>query len=115
MKINFLGDSITAGAGAEKVENMYTYLVAKRFCAQECNFGVCGTRIAKQVRRTQNPDDDVFMRRALLMDKDADFTFVLGGTNDYGPGDAPIGPPDDRTPETFCGAVHTLINTLWAR
>ena len=28
MKINFLGDSITQGAGAERPENMYTTLVA---------------------------------------------------------------------------------------
>lgn len=112
MKINFLGDSITAGAGAEKVENMYTYLVAKRFCAQECNFGVCGTRIAKQVRWTQNPDDDVFMRRALLMDKDADFTFVLGGTNDYGHGDAVLGSFGDSDDYTFYGAFDNLVEYL---
>ena len=48
MKFNFLGDSITEGAGAEKVENMFTYLVSEYFGAEEINLGVGGTRIAKQ-------------------------------------------------------------------
>lgn len=60
MKINFLGDSITEGAWAGVVEKRYTTLVANALCAEECNFGLSGTRIAKQVRKTNNPDDDVY-------------------------------------------------------
>ena len=33
MKINFLGDSITQGAGAERPENMYTTLEAVFYSA----------------------------------------------------------------------------------
>ena len=33
MKINFLGDSITQGASAERPENMYTTLVAVFYSA----------------------------------------------------------------------------------
>ncbi len=112
MKINFLGDSITAGACAQKPENMYTYLVCKHFNAEECNFGVCGTRIAKQKRKTLNPDDDVFMNRAVKMPRDADFTFVFGGTNDYGHGDAALGKLGDTDSYTFCGAFTELVEYL---
>ena len=109
MKINFLGDSITEGACANHPECMYTYLTAKYFCAEECNFGKGGTRIAKQVKRTNNPDDDVFISRAEKMPTDADFTFVFGGTNDYGHGDAKLGAFEDRDNYTFYGAFHNLV------
>lgn len=109
MKINFLGDSITQGAGAERPENMYTTLTAAYFNAEECNYGIGGTRIAKQVKRTLNPDDDVFMCRAVRLPKDADFTFVFGGTNDYGHGDAKLGVFEDRDDYTFYGAFHNLV------
>ena len=109
MKINFLGDSITEGALADTIEGKYTTLVAHHFKAEECNFGVSGTRIAKQIKRTNNPDNDVFMRRAVKMPIDADFTFVFGGTNDYGHGDAKLGAFEDRDDYTFYGAFHNLV------
>ena len=112
MKINFLGDSITEGALAGHIEKRYTTLVANALGAEECNFGVSGTRIAKQVRRTINPDDDVYMCRAVKMPQDANFTFVFGGTNDYGHGDAKMGTMDDRDPYTFYGAMHELVSYL---
>ena len=90
MKINFLGDSITEGALADTLEGRYTTLVANHFGAEECNFGVSGTRIAKQRKRTNNPDDDIFMCRAVKLPTDADFTFVFGGTNDSW-ANAPLG------------------------
>ena len=46
------------------------------------------------------------------MDDDADIVVVFGGTNDFGHGDAPIGTPDDRTPDTFWGACHYLYSHL---
>ncbi|MBQ8725709.1 MAG: SGNH/GDSL hydrolase family protein [Clostridia bacterium] len=109
MKINFLGDSITEGAFAGVLEDRYSTLTAKHFGAEECNFGVSGTRIAKQVKRTNNPDDDVFMCRAMKMPTDAEFTFVFGGTNDYGHGDAKLGAFEDRDDYTFYGAFHNLV------
>lgn len=112
MIINFLGDSITEGAGAGSLEGRYTTCVCGHFGAQENNFGVSGTRIAKQTRRTLNPDDDVFMRRAVLMDKNADFTFVFGGTNDFGHGDAELGALGDDTDDTFYGAFDRLTAYL---
>ena len=110
MKINFLGDSITEGALAGKIEDRYTTLVANYFGAEECNFGVSGTRIAKQRKRTNNPDNDVFMCRAVKMPTDADFTFVFGGTNDYGHGDAKLGTFDDMDSMQLKGAEKAKIN-----
>ena len=100
MKINFLGDSITQGAGAELPENRYTTLVARYFNGEENNYGVGGTRIARQVKRTNNPDDDVFILRAVMMQ------------NDYGHGDAKLGTFEDRDEYTFYGAFHTLVAYL---
>ena len=112
MKINFLGDSITEGAWAGLVERRYSTLVANALGAEEYNFGLSGTRIAKQVKKTNNPDADVYMTRAVKMPKDAAFTFVFGGTNDYGHGDAKMGTMDDRDPYTFYGAMHELVAYL---
>lgn len=112
MKFNFLGDSITEGAGADKPENTYTRLICEYFGAEECNFGKSGTRIAKQRKRTNNPDEDVFMCRAVKMPTDADFTFVFGGTNDYGHGDAKLGMVDDCDDYTFYGAFNNLVKYL---
>ncbi len=115
MQINFLGDSITAGAGAGVPEKMYTYLVCRHFGAQENNFGVGGTRIApKSVPSQDVKQDETFLQRAKTM-PDADFTFVFGGTNDYGHGDAPLGQLGDREPNTFCGALWELCTYLLGR
>ncbi len=112
MKINFLGDSITEGAGAGVPENMYSYLVCKHFHAEELLFGKGGTRIARQVRKTLNPDDEYFLTRAVKMPTDADFTFVFGGTNDYGHGDALLGTLGDGNGYTFYGAFEELVRYL---
>ena len=109
MKINFLGDSITRGAGLDNPADKYSTLVAKYFGAEECNYGVGGTRIARQRNCINDYDENVFMHRAVQMEKNADFTFVFGGTNDYGHGDVKLGCFDDRDVYTFYGAFHELI------
>lgn len=111
MKINFLGDSITEGACAT-AGNRYTTLVCKHFGAVENNYGIGGTRIAKQKKIVVDWDDKDFVLRAPTMDKDADLVFVFGGTNDYGHGDAPIGTAEDKTPYTFYGALIELVEYL---
>lgn len=111
MKINFLGDSITEGACAT-AGNRYTTLVCKHFGAVENNYGIGGTRIAKQKKIVRDWDDKDFVLRAPTMDKDADLVFVFGGTNDYGHGDAPIGTAEDKTPYTFYGALIELVEYL---
>ena len=113
MKILFLGDSITAGAGLNKKEETFASLVGKSANAEVVNYGVGGTRIARNSEPSKDASyDDDFLQRAENMDKNADFIFVFGGTNDYGHGDAPIGDISDETPYTFCGAVNILSEYL---
>lgn len=112
MKINFLGDSITVGAAATTVENKYVSLVGKILGCETFNFGVSGTRIAKQTTPSEcERYDEDFLERAKKMG-DADMVFVFGGTNDYGHGDAQIGNIDDETSYTFFGALNNLIKYL---
>lgn len=113
-KINFLGDSITQGVGASSSEFCYVNKT-KEFLglAVARNYGVSGTRIAAQKSPSSDPSwDQTFFSRAIEMDRDADGVVVFGGTNDFGSGDAPLGVFSDRTPETFYGALHTLMNQL---
>ena len=113
MKLIFLGDSITEGVGATCEENKYVSVVAKICGVETANFGVSGTRIARQKKPTLPRTFDYdFQMRAEVMDKDADMVFVFGGTNDFGHGDAPIGTMSDRTPYTFYGALHCLYTAL---
>ncbi len=112
MKINFLGDSITEGAGASSIENAYVSKVAEICGVETENFGISGTRIARQTKPTVWKTFDYdFQMRAEVMD-DADFVFVFGGTNDYGHGDAPLGNEDDTSPRTFHGGLNNLMNKL---
>ena len=115
MVINFLGDSITQGAGADCVENTYVSLVGTMLGCEAKNYGVGGTRIAKQKTPSSEPiyDQDFLMRSEEM--GDADFVFVFGGTNDYGHGDAEMGALDSEDVYTFCGGVNTLFKKLIAR
>lgn len=113
MKILFLGDSITAGAGLDTKEEAFASLVGKSANAEVVNYGVGGTRIARNSEPSKDASyDDDFLQRAENMDKNADFIFVFGGTNDYGHGDAPIGEISDETPYTFYGAMNLLVRYL---
>ncbi len=109
--INFLGDSITEGVGASSPEKGYVSVIGKRTGAIVRNYGISGTRIARQ----QVPDGyekcGNFCDRMKTMD-DADVTVMFGGTNDFGHGDAPFGEFSDRTPDTFYGACHTVVSYL---
>lgn len=114
-KINFLGDSITEGVGlSDNNRHFFDILKERTGLAAARNYGISGTRIARQQKPTlDNPRFDLyFSSRVPEMDPDADAVVVFGGTNDFGHGDAPIGSPEDRTVDTFYGAMHVLINTL---
>lgn len=112
--INFLGDSITEGAGVANPENVYVNRIA-RMCALRAanNYGIGGTRLARQAQPSaEEKYDNDFCARCTAMAPDADAIVVMGGTNDFGHGDAPLGAPDDRTPATFWGACHYMMRTL---
>ena len=113
--INFIGDSITEGVGASRVENRYTDVLAREFGLKAANnYGISGTRFARQKNPTvNNPSfDRDFCSRYAEMAPSADAVVVFGGTNDFGHGDAPLGTFADRTPDTFTGACHYLMNGL---
>ncbi len=112
--INFLGDSITEGAGASEVSRRYTDVLEREFHLKKANnYGIGGTRIARQHYPSDEPRFDLdFCRRVHEMDLSADGVVVFGGTNDYGHGDAPLGVMSDREPDTFYGACHDLMNQL---
>ena len=78
------------------------------------NFGISGSRFAHLINPTvNNPSfDRDFCGRYAEMDPNADAVVVFGGTNDFGHGDAPLGTFADRTPDTFTGACHYLMNGL---
>ena len=109
-KVNFLGDSITQGVGASTAENMYVQVFGRITETEVRNYGISGTRIARQ--HGDNPYGECYCDRIDTMDGDADIVVVFGGTNDYGHGDAPVGAPGDTTPDTFYGACDFLMRSL---
>lgn len=111
-KINFLGDSITEGAGASCPENNYVSVFGRLSGAEVRNYGIGGTRIAPQTKPTNEQWDQDFVMRADQMDDDADIVVVFGGTNDYGHGDAALGTFENTDVHTFYGALHTLCQKL---
>ena len=111
-KINFLGDSITEGAGTSSHDKMFTMLIEREYGAICQNYGIGGTRIARQKTPTEEKWDRDFISRVPEMDNEADIVVVFGGTNDFGQGDAPLGTMSDRTPYTFYGALHCLYTAL---
>ena len=115
LRVNFLGDSITEGTGVINVaENRYDNRLKRMYnLGATNNYGIGGTRLAHQEKPSDKPRYDLcFCGRAYNMDPDADLIVVYGGVNDYIHGDAYFGKMEDRTPETFCGAVYYLMELI---
>lgn len=109
--INVLGDSITQGHGTSGPEHFYVKVLGDLLGAAEVrNFGIGGTRLARQYGADNYPWP--FTERYKDMPDDADLVLVFGGTNDYGHGDAPFGDFSDRTNDTYMGACHFLFSEL---
>ncbi len=115
IEINFLGDSITEGAGSSSEEKRYVSLVGKKTGVLARNYGKGGARIAFQTNAAGDLYDEYnFLKRAKTMEN-ADFVYIFGGTNDYGHGDAKMGKYGDTDPYTFHGAVATLLDEVGGR
>ena len=116
--IAFLGDSITEGEGVSSVEKRYSSVLVKiAELGENYNYGIGGTRIARQRGIPERAKDDYvdvnsFCERFDKMEDDVDIVIVFGGTNDYDDGDAPFGCFEDRTMDTYCGALHYLMRGL---
>ena len=115
--IHFLGDSITEGAGASSGDRCYvSVLTSAEGLAAGNNFGIGGTRIARQVQPSAEAKfDRDFCLRCDEMPLAADAVVVFGGTNDFGHGLAPFGEAGDNTPYTFLGACEYLFAHLRQR
>lgn len=116
-KIVFLGDSITEGHGTTGRDKHFVTLVGQwGECREVKNYGIGGTRFAKQSKPSANPRWDLdFCSRIEELDEDADIVVVFGGTNDYGHGDAPVGTFADRDQYTFYGACHHIMTRIHER
>ena len=112
-KINFLGDSITQGAGVSAPQHRYVNVFAAKTGATVRNYGIGGTRIARTEYTDGNPIfDQNFLDRVEGMDADADVIVVFGGTNDFGHGNGKLGTPDSTDEYTFYGAADSLCRRL---
>ena len=114
-KIVFIGDSITCGVGTTSEEKIFWNLLCKRNGAAAYADGISGTRIANYLGDETDALNDYFATRIEKWPTDADIIVVFGGTNDFGHGDAPFGTQEDRTPNTYCGALHDLMSKLVTR
>lgn len=113
MLINFLGDSITEGYYATQPENSYVQIVKKILNVDVNNYGVGGSRIAKQYTPSVNARSDLyFALRVNELSETADLVVIFGGTNDYRSGDAPFGNTEDKTVDTFCGGCFELFSNI---
>ncbi|MCR5694800.1 MAG: SGNH/GDSL hydrolase family protein [Clostridia bacterium] len=114
IKINVLGDSITEGVGATCRETGFVGVLARKTGAIVNNYGISGTRIARQKRDIPAPHFNTpFIDRVDDMAKDADVVIVFGGTNDFGHGDAAFGEYMSEDEWTFCGAFNQLLKKLF--
>lgn len=111
LKINILGDSISAGRCASTPELGYVGLLQKKYpdatirCYSEP--GSCiSDKCLWGVRS--------FCERADEMDPDADLVVVFGGSNDYCCC-CPPGQWGDKTDDTFYGACYKLFDMLLRR
>lgn len=113
--IHFLGDSITEGYGTTAPGKVFHQIIKRKYHLKDAyNYGVGGTRIARQVvpSKVDTICDFYFELRADIMAPNADAVVVFGGTNDFGHGDAPFGTLESEDRYTFCGAVNSLISKL---
>lgn len=106
-KINVLGDSITAGHTLG-FSATWGYTIAQRNNMTIRNYGINGTCLAG----ASNGSGDSMSTRYVNMDNDADYIIVMGGTNDQGSGNIPIGSDSDTTVDTFKGALNILCKGL---
>lgn len=112
-KINFLGDSITEGCGTSAKDKIYLNILKERCgLAEARNYGISGTRIADYLGEDPGNWGPSFAARFGEMETEADAVVVFGGTNDFGHGNAPLGSFGDTEPNTFYGALDTLMRGL---
>lgn len=107
LKYAYLGDSITAGYGANNIG--YGDIISAACGLTGVNHGLSGSRIIQSASETE-----AMCVRYLTMPDDADIVTVCGGTNDAG-NFLTLGVMADRVKTTFYGACHVLFAGLIAK
>ena len=112
-KIAFLGDSITQGltwngSAQVYVDKPYPMTVAEKLKCDCQNVGHSSYPISS-IGKAQ-----CFNTTYVEIDRDVDYIFVFGGTNDF-QYSVPVGTIADREDVSFCGAIFTLINKIRTR
>lgn len=111
-RIACLGDSITEGMGVDDPDNLWVNVLARDELALSVqNLGISGTTIAEPPEEDYRPW--AYVNRYWEIEPDTDLIIVFGGTNDYGH-DVPLGSEDDTDPQTFFGALNSLVAGLFA-
>jgi len=114
-KIFFVGDSITEPGKGYRYWQMLEQRTGA-VCRADGKSGSCIARQQQPEKMAFNPNIwHHFISRIDNWDADADVVVVFGGVNDFGHGDAPLGTMDDRTEDTFYGALHVLYTKLIER
>jgi len=119
-RVLFLGDSITQGFGVRNPENRFTDVFERRTGAKVLNYGLGGSRIAKQRVATfpaaSKAERDFLIRvDEDINETDVDLVVIFGGSNDFAHGDAPLGSFSSTDEYTFYGALHSLIAKLYKK
>lgn len=111
MKIACLGDSITAAANLDKIENYEQYSYPSKLqeilgAKEVYNLGIGGSSIGRYWA-------DAFVDRYMEIPADTDIIIVMGGTNDgFCVSDREFGSLDSREYRTFCGDLDELMKGL---
>ena len=103
-----LGDSYTAGYGLSSMSQNWTNLMADEYRMTQFNHSISGSTFASG-RNGNYP----MVERCLELppDNNIDFVILQGGSNDWSHS-IPMGQDGDRDPETFCGALNLILETL---
>lgn len=111
MKIACLGDSITAAANLDHIENYEQYAYPSKLqeilgAKEVYNLGIGGSSIGRYWA-------DAFVDRYTEIPVDTDIIIVMGGTNDgFCVSDREFGSLDSREYRTFCGDLDELMKGL---
>ena len=105
----FVGDSITAGVGTEKI--YYQYLNQNLGIGSVTAMGVAGSCISAASDYGQNNQPLINRYQSI---PSADLIVIFMGTNDYGH-ETPLGSKKDTQDGTFYGALNTIIPALVAK
>jgi len=105
----FVGDSITAGVGTDKI--YYQYLEEALDFGSVTAMGVGGSCISAASDYGQSNQPLINRYQSI---PSADLIVVFMGTNDYGH-ETPLGTVEDTQDGTFYGALNTIIPALVAK